>query len=126
MKLKDKVAIITGGAMGNGLGIAKVFLKHGAKISIFDYSNKLEETVKDLRKEGYTRIRLNGEIRSLDEDIVLDKNIKDTIEVIIDRIVLNENERSRVFEAIETSTHIADGMVLIHIIDGEEILWSEK
>ena len=53
MKLKDKVAIITGGAMGNGLGIAKVFLKHGAKISIFDYSNKLEETVKDLRKEGY-------------------------------------------------------------------------
>ena len=49
MKLKDKVAIITGGAMGNGLGIAKVFLKHGAKISIFDYSNKLEETVKDLR-----------------------------------------------------------------------------
>ena len=53
MKLKDKIAVITGGAMGNGLGIAKVFLKYGAKVSIFDYSNKLEETVNNLKKEGY-------------------------------------------------------------------------
>ena len=44
MKLKDKVAIVTGGAMGNGLGIVKVFLKYGAKVIIFDYSDKLEET----------------------------------------------------------------------------------
>ncbi len=103
----------------------------GTKLEIMapvvrDEKGAHKELLDDLRKEGYTRIRLNGEIRSLDEDIVLDKNIKDTIEVIIDRIVLNENERSRVFEAIETSTHLADGMVLIHIIDGEEILWSEK
>lgn len=53
MKLKDKVAIITGGAMGNGLGIVKVFLKHGAKVVIFDYSNKLDETVEKLKNEGY-------------------------------------------------------------------------
>ena len=45
MKLKDKVAIVTGGAMGNGLGIVKVFLKYGAKVSIFDYSEKLQDTV---------------------------------------------------------------------------------
>ena len=53
MKLKDKVAIVTGGAMGNGLGIVKVFLKHGAKVSILDYSNKLQDTVNILKSEGY-------------------------------------------------------------------------
>ena len=53
MKLKDKVAIVTGGAMGNGLGIVKVFLKHGAQVIIFDYSDKLEETLQKLREDVY-------------------------------------------------------------------------
>ncbi len=48
MKLENKVAIVTGGAMGNGLGIVKVFLKYGAKVVIFDYSNELENTIKEL------------------------------------------------------------------------------
>ncbi len=85
-----------------------------------------QEILDELRKSGFTKIRLNGEMRSLDEEIVLEKNCKDTIEVVVDRIVLAEEERSRVFEAIETSTKLADGMVLIHIINGEEMLWSEK
>jgi len=53
MKLENKVAIVTGGAMGNGLGIVEVFLKYGAKVTIFDYSEKLFETVENLKKEGY-------------------------------------------------------------------------
>lgn len=53
MKLENKVAVVTGGAMGNGLGIVKVFLKYGAKVAILDYSDKLEETVNLLKKEGY-------------------------------------------------------------------------
>ena len=52
MKLENKVAIVTGGAMGNGLGIVKVFLKYGAKVIIFDYSEKLEDTVNSLKEEG--------------------------------------------------------------------------
>ena len=48
MKLQDKVAIVTGGAMGNGLGIVKVFLKYGAKVVIFDYSDELDNTVNEL------------------------------------------------------------------------------
>ena len=51
-KLENKVAIITGGAMGNGLGIAKVFLKYGAKVIILDYSNQLNDTVETLKKDG--------------------------------------------------------------------------
>lgn len=80
----------------------------------------------DLRKSGYSRVKVNGEMRSLDEDIVLEKNIKDNIEVIVDRIVIDSEERGRIFEAIENSTKLASGKVLIHIIDGEEILMSES
>ncbi len=79
----------------------------------------------DLRSKGYSRVRVNGESYTLDEDIVLEKNKKDNIDVVIDRIVLKCEERSRIFEAIETSAKLADGKVVIHIIGGEEILMSE-
>ncbi len=106
-------------------------MEMGTKLEIMapvvkDEKGMHQELLDELRKQGFTRIRLNGEMRSLDEEIVLEKNIKDTIEVVVDRIVINPEERSRIFEAIETSTKLADGMVLIHIIDGEELLWSEK
>ena len=80
----------------------------------------------ELRKSGYSRVRVNGENRSLDEEIILEKNIKDNIEVIVDRIVLDPEERSRIFEAIETSCKLADGKVLINVIGKEEILMSES
>ena len=80
----------------------------------------------ELRKSGYSRVRVNGENRSLDEEIILEKNIKDNIEVIVDRIVLDPGERSRIFEAIETSCKLADGKVLINVIGKEEILMSES
>ena len=51
MKLENKVAVVTGGAMGKGLGIVKVFLKYGAKVCIFDYSGKLSQTVEELKKD---------------------------------------------------------------------------
>ncbi len=79
-----------------------------------------------LRTDGYSRVRVNGKIYGLEEDIQLEKNVKDNIEVVIDRVVLEETERSRVFEAIETSTKLANGKVLIHDLSGEEILMSEN
>ena len=80
----------------------------------------------ELRKSGYSRVRVNGEIRSLDEDITLEKNKKDNIEVVVDRIILDPDERGRIFEAIETSCKLADGKVLINVIGKEEILMSES
>ena len=56
-----------------------------------------------LRTDGYSRVRVNGVVYGLEEEIQLEKNIKDNIEVVIDRVVLEESERSRVFEEIETS-----------------------
>ena len=80
----------------------------------------------ELRRSGYSRVRVNGENRSLDEEIVLEKNIKDNIEVIVDRIVLDPEERGRIFEAIEASCKLANGKVLINVIGNEEILMSES
>lgn len=66
-KLENKVAIITGGAMGNGLGIAKVFLKYKAKVVILDYSDKIFDTVKSLQKEDNTVLGYKVDIRDKDE-----------------------------------------------------------
>jgi len=85
-----------------------------------------KDLFENLRTEGFSRVRVNGTLYGLEEEITLEKNKKDNIEVVIDRIVLSEEERSRIFEAIETSTKLANGLVLIHIIDGEEILMSEN
>ena len=79
----------------------------------------------DLRKKGFTRVRVNGEMHDLSENIVLLKNKKDNIYLVVDRIVVNPDERSRIFEAIELSTKMASGKVLIHVIDGEEFIMSE-
>ena len=80
-----------------------------------------------LRKDGYTRVRVNNEILDLSEEITLDKNKKDTIEVVIDRLVLKEDSRSRLFEAIEASTKLSNGKVIIQILgdNAEELLFSE-
>ena len=79
----------------------------------------------DLRKKGFTRVRVNGEMHDLSENIVLEKNKKDNIYLVVDRVVVNPDERSRIFEAIELSTKMASGKVLIHVIDGEEFIMSE-
>ena len=84
-----------------------------------------KNTLKDLAKSGYTKVRVNNKMYDLSEKIELEKNKKDNIEVIIDRIILNKNERSRIFEGIENSIKLSDGYVIIKINE-EEILMSEK
>ena len=86
---------------------------------------KHEKTLELLRKDGFARVRINGEIRDLDEDIDLDKNIKHTIEVIVDRIKIKEESRSRLYNSLETSVKLADGKVLVSINDNE-MIFSEQ
>lgn len=64
MKLENKVAIVTGGAMGNGLGIVKVFLKYGAKVIILDYADEIHETLQNLNTEGNNVIGYKVDIRN--------------------------------------------------------------
>lgn len=63
-KLENKIAVVTGGAMGNGLGIVKVFLKYGAKVVILDYAEELKETITNLRNEGNEVIGYKVDIRN--------------------------------------------------------------
>lgn len=79
----------------------------------------------DIRKEGYVRVRINGEIIDLDDNIDLNKNKKHTIEVVIDRIVMKEDIAGRLSDSLESALRLAEGTVLIDVIDGEEMLFSE-
>ena len=83
-----------------------------------------KDTLDELRKDGFIRVRINGEMHDLSEELNLDKNTKDKIDVVIDRIVLKEGIRSRLYESIETATNMADGKVLISLVDEDEILFS--
>ncbi len=87
-----------------------------------------KDTLENLRKEGYIRVRVNGEMYDLSEDIALEKNKKDKIDVVIDRIVLKEDSRSRLFEAIEQATKLSSGKVVIEILgeNKKELVMSES
>ena len=84
-----------------------------------------EKTIELLRKEGFARARIDGEIVSLDDEIELDKNVRHIIEVIIDRIKVKEEVRSRLYNSLETAVKLGDGKVLVSINDNE-MIFSEQ
>lgn len=79
----------------------------------------------EMKKAGYVRVRVDGEMQELSEEIELEKNKKHSIEVVIDRIVVKEGIESRLADSIETALGLAEGQVLIDVIGGEEVLFSE-
>jgi len=85
-----------------------------------------KEVLENLRKSGFTRVRVNGTVYDLSEEITLEKNKKDVIEVVVDRIVVKDKDRARLSEAVETSTRMAEGRVLINVVGDREILFSEN
>ncbi|MDN5362655.1 MAG: excinuclease subunit [Moorella sp. (in: firmicutes)] len=87
-----------------------------------EYRNALEE----IRRQGYVRIRVDGETREASEDIRLAKNKKHTIEVIVDRLQVRPGVAGRLAESLETALKLGDGVVLIDIVGQEEFLLSEK
>ena len=84
-----------------------------------------KELLDKLKSEGYSRIRVNGEMKDLVEDITLEKNKKDDIDVIIDRLIIKDGIRSRLFDSVETASKLSKGKVLIEIVGDKEILFSE-
>lgn len=87
------------------------------------------EHIKDLenaRKSGYVRVRVDGIIYDLSEEIKLEKNKKHTIETVIDRIVIKKDVRSRLADSIETAGELSGGIIIVNIVDGEDILFSQN
>ncbi|MDD3453721.1 MAG: excinuclease ABC subunit UvrA [Bacilli bacterium] len=84
-----------------------------------------KDLIEKLKKEGYARIRIDNEEHDLIEEINLDKNKKHKIDVIIDRIIIKEDIRSRIYESIELSTKLSHGKVIVEILGKEEYVMSE-
>lgn len=85
-----------------------------------------KDLLEELRKDGYVRAKIDGETLDLNEEINLEKNKKHNINVIVDRLVIKEDSRSRIFESIESSTKLSNGKVVINIIGDKEIVFSEN
>ncbi len=82
--------------------------------------------LEDIKKQGYVRVRIDGEMRDLEEDIELEKNKKHSIEVVVDRIVVKEGVAARVADSLETALRLGEGKVIVDVIDGEELMFSEN
>ncbi|WMJ80509.1 excinuclease ABC subunit UvrA [Clostridium sp. MB40-C1] len=85
------------------------------------------KTLENIKKNGFVRARVNGEIYDLqEEEVKLDKNKKHSIEAVVDRLIIKEGISSRLTESIETALKIGEGQVIISIVSGEDILFSEN
>jgi excinuclease ABC subunit A len=87
---------------------------------------EFKDLFEQLRGDGYTRVRVDGEQRLLEEPIDLDKQIRHTISVIVDRLIIKDGLRARLTDSIETALGLADGLVEIAVVDGETTTYSEK
>ena len=106
-------------------------LPEGEKIQILAplVRGKKGEHVKVLdsaRKSGYVRVRVDGSIYDLSEEIKLDKNIKHSIEVVVDRLVINDGIRSRLADSVDTACNLSDGAVIVDVVGKNELLFSQK
>jgi len=91
-----------------------------------DRKGEFKDVLEELRAEGFTRVKVDGEQRLLEEPIELDKKFKHAIEVVVDRLVMKPDLRTRLWQSVETAAQLAEGLVAIDVVDGEGMLFSEK
>ena len=91
-----------------------------------DRKGEYKDVFAELRADGFTRVKVDGELKMLEDEIVLDKKFKHTIEVVVDRLVMKEDLRTRLTQSIETAVSLAEGLVVIDVLDGEELTFSER
>lgn len=87
---------------------------------------EFKKELEKLHRDGFLRARIDGELRQLDEEILLDKRRNHTIEVVVDRLLIKEGVTERISESVKTALRLSGGAVLVSIIDGEEKLFSER
>ena len=79
-----------------------------------------------IRRDGYVRVRIDGELRDLGEEITLEKQKKHTIEIVVDRLVVRAGVESRLTDSLETALHAGGGVVYVQVVDGELLMFSEN
>ena len=106
-------------------------LKEGTKFQVLapivkGKKGRHEKVLAQAKKSGYVRVVIDGNAYELSEDIELDKNIKHSIEIVIDRLVIREGIQKRLTESLENALHLADGYALVDVIGGESINFSQN
>jgi len=94
-----------------------------------DRKGEYKDVLEELRNEGFTRVKVDGEQRLLEDEIKLDKKFKHTIEVVVDRLTMKPDLRTRLAQSVETAAQLADGLVAIDVVDDENprsLLFSER
>src|SRR5580765_3449454 len=91
-----------------------------------DRKGEYKDLLEQLRGEGFTRVKVDGEERLLEEEIELDKKFKHTIEVVVDRLSMKSDLRHRLTDSVETALALAEGLVTVAVVDGEELTFSER
>jgi len=84
-----------------------------------------KKVLERIKREGFVRVRIDGDVRDIDNDIDLEKNKAHSIDVVVDRIVVKTNVRSRLFDSFEAALRMSDGYAVADLIDGDPILFSE-
>ncbi|UCC19696.1 MAG: excinuclease ABC subunit UvrA [Promethearchaeota archaeon] len=92
---------------------------------IRDRKGEYKELLQDLKKQGYVRIEVDGIQYTLDEDVSMEKNVKHNINVIIDRLVMRKDIKTRLADSIETALELTEGLVIVEVIDKGEHIYSE-
>ena len=85
-----------------------------------------KKVLEQIRKEGYVRVRIDGEVIDINEEINLEKNKKHTIEVVIDRLIVREGIEQRLADSLETALDIGEGIVYVQVVDGELLMFSQN
>ncbi len=91
-----------------------------------DRKGEFRDVLEELRRDGFTRVKVDGETVLLEDEITLDKKLKHTIEVVVDRLVLKPDLRQRLTQSVETATSLAEGLVVVDLLDGAPITFSEN
>ncbi len=107
-------------------------IPNGSRIMIMaplirDRKGEYQSVFEDMRKAGYSRVRIDGEIRELSDEFQLDKNKKHSIEAVIDRLIIGQSDsQGRIADSVETALKLGTGVILVSVIDGEEYMFSEQ
>jgi excinuclease ABC subunit A len=106
-------------------------LEEGARIQLLapvvrGRKGEYQKLIEDARKNGYVRIRVDGEVRDVNEEITLDKNKKHTIEIVVDRLIIKPGIEKRLADSVETALRLSGGLLVVDVAGGSEMLFSQN
>jgi len=110
---------------------AVMALEQGTRIQVLapvvrGRKGEYTKLIQDARKKGFVRVRIDGEVMEIQDDIRLDKNKKHTIEIVVDRLIIREDIQKRLTDSIESALNLAGGLLVIDVIGKEEMLFSQN